>query len=62
MQMATIRKHSVSKDGGPKRPIREVEPADYSDELSEDDFAAIVECASKKMDAEEWELVDGPAW
>ncbi|WP_455296468.1 hypothetical protein [Brucella pituitosa] len=43
-------------------PMREIAPADYFDEISDDYFELIKKSADALLDGEEWEIVDGPAW
>ncbi|GAA5666161.1 hypothetical protein Brsp07_04670 [Brucella sp. NBRC 14130] len=43
-------------------PFREIAPADYFDEISDEYFELIKKTASSLLDDEEWEVVDGPAW
>lgn len=43
-------------------PIREIAPADYCDEISDEYFGLIKKSADAILDQDEWEVVDGPAW
>lgn len=45
---------------GPPRP--KPEPADYSDEVSEEQLKRIRELVRQDIEDEEFEVVDGPAW
>lgn len=54
---------SMLEDARSEKPMREIEPADYSDEVSDEQFEQLEKLASEAIgDADEWQLVAGPAW
>lgn len=45
------------------RPYRpEPTPADYSDEVCEENFAALQKLVQAEAEDDDFEMVDGPAW
>jgi len=54
---------SVLEDARAEQPVREIAPADYSDEVSNEQFEHLENLASEAIgDGDEWQLVAGPAW
>jgi len=37
-------------------------PADYSDEVTDQDIQALNAMVASELEGEEWELIDGPGW
>lgn len=62
--MRAVKRHAagVRNDIGPKKPYRQVPPADYSDEVSDEQLNDLKKRAAPAIDEDEWEAVDGPAW
>lgn len=58
--MGALRKHADEHRFELRKPTREVPPAEYSDEVTDEQL----EAARKKMakEFEDWIVVDGPAW
>lgn len=45
-----------------QRPARQIEPADYSDIVTDEHFIAMREQSESILKKDEWVLIDGPAW
>ena len=45
-----------------QQAIHSIQAADYSDVVTEEYFAEIEAVATPMLEAEEWTMVDGPAW
>lgn len=61
--MSAVKRHAgVRNNAGVRKTFRQIPPADYSDELSEEHFKELEKRAAPALRDEEWEIVDGPAW
>lgn len=60
--MSALKKVETYSQTHVQVPFREIAPADYFDEISDDYLELIKKSASPFLDNEEWEVVDGPAW
>lgn len=60
--MGAMKRPAVQRDGGPKKPLRQIPPADYGDEVTDEQLDTLRKHASPAFEGEEWDVVDGPAW
>jgi hypothetical protein len=58
--MGRVPKPDLSRSVGPMHPMPA--PADYFDEITDDQIKRIEEVVRETLDEEELEVVDGPAW
>lgn len=60
--MNALRKHESSYEPTQMKHSRPPTQPDYSDEVTDEQMAALANQVADCLDSEEWELVDGPAW
>lgn len=58
--MGAVKKTAIQRDVQLKQPVREIPPADYSDEVTQEQ----IEAGRKQIGDQfkDWPIVDGPAW
>lgn len=61
--MPAVRKYEAFNNNfNMRKPIRDIEPADYSDVVTDDDLSAVQKLSDSILDKDEWVMIDGPAW
>ncbi len=58
--MSALKKRAPEHDHQFGQPTRQIPPADYTDEVTEEQLKAVRDKIGGEFD--EWEVVDGPAW
>jgi hypothetical protein len=54
--MGPVRKHDLLSHS------QNMPAPDYSDEVCDEQIAALTAAVQEEIDSDEWELVDGPGW
>ena len=60
--MAILKRNSTDSDSWRNQLRRDIPPADYDEEITDEQLEALRKAVAQCVESEEWEIVDGPAW